>query len=269
MTIIESVTNPRIKRLAGLLASKKQRDKYSLAAVEGARLCAEALEEEKNGRLHVVSVFASPQAVEKYSGYIDPKLFENDRSGKFVMISEKAAQKISDTASPQGIFAEVEFWQSGLDAKDLSPTGRYAVLDGLRDPGNIGTVIRTADALGIDGAVLVDCCELYNPKLLRSAMGSAFRLPTAYAQSMEQVQEILSLRGIKTYAAVVDKDAQDLTASGLGAGCAVVIGNEGAGLSVKDADMCDKKITINMKGRAESLNAAAAAAILLWEMSKK
>lgn len=270
MTELQSTANSTVKLFAQTAFSKKHREKLRLAALEGARLCSEALSEEKNGRISVEKVFATREALVKYDKYIDPKPFFDDDSGKYILINQAVAKKFSDTDSPQGIFALVRHWAMPLGENcAIQKNGKYAVLCGLQDPGNIGTIIRTSDALGIGGVILIGGCELYNPKLIRSAMGSAFRLPIFISSSLQDAIQILKKNGIKSCAAVVDKDADDIKITDMSGGCAVVIGNEGAGLSDSEAKLCSQRITIRMRGRAESLNAASAAAILLWEMSGK
>lgn len=242
-----------------------------MAVLEGARICSDALAECSRGNIGICSVFATETALERYERFADRGLFESDRDGKFCIITEQIAEKLSDTKNPQGVFAVVKMWEKKLSPELLNAKGRYAVLDNLQDPGNLGTIIRTADALGFDGAVLVNnCCELYNPKVLRSTMGSVFRLPVFTADSLEKAVECFSKAGgIKSYAAVVDADAKTVGDFKFQGGCAVVIGNEGSGLTDEDAALCTERITIRMTGNAESLNAASAAAILLWEMSKR
>lgn len=267
--LIESTANPKIKQYVKLRDSKKARRELSMAVIEGARFCSDALAQEKRGKLKIICVFATEQALDRYSDYIDRTLFDNVSSGKYFMISQAVADKISDTGNTQGVFAVAQTWDVPFTVEALSGGGRYVVLDNLQDPGNIGTILRTADALGLDGAVLANrCCELYNPKLLRSTMGSIFRIPIYMADDLKTAAEIMHGAGIKLYAAVVDENAVPLGSFMFKEGSAVVIGNEGSGLSVSDADICDERITIHMRGNAESLNAASAAAIILWEMSK-
>ena len=145
--------------------------------------------------------------------------------------------------------------------------GKYIVLNSLQDPLNIGTVIRTADALGINGVVLCKCCDLYNPKVVRGTMGSVFRIKTIETDFEDIISEFEE-KGITSFAAVVDKSSQSLVDCDFSNGCAVVIGNEGNGLSKEDIELCDEKFTIKMHGSIESFNASTAATIILWEMSR-
>ena len=145
--------------------------------------------------------------------------------------------------------------------------GKYVVLHGLQDPGNLGMIIRTADAVGMDGVILSESCELYSPKVIRSTMGSAFRMKIFESRDTDELFSCLEKNGIKSYAAVIDKDAEDLRTIRFDGGCAVFIGNEGNGLPAEISSRCTVRATIRMSGHINSLNAAMATGIFMWEMS--
>lgn len=232
--------------------------------LEGARLCAEVFEKYLSGELRIYAAFATETALEKYSRYIPDELTAADI---FFTVSEDAADCMSETKGSQGVFAIVYSDEKKLEQGDFSCGGKYLVLDNLQDPGNVGTILRTADAVGVSGVIMCNnCCELYNPKTIRSAMGSVFRLDIYLADTLYDVCELFKASGIKTCAAVVDHTAVSVTECDFSGSCAVVIGNEGNGLSAEDADVCDEKITIRMQGNINSLNAAMAGGIILWEM---
>ena len=136
----------------------------------------------------------------------------------------------------------------------------------MQDPANLGAVIRTAEALGINGAILYNCCDLYNPKALRASMGSILRLPVLISENLAEDIKAYKANGFKSYAAVPDSNARDITKVDFFGSDICVIGNEGNGVSNQVLSACDELITINMLGRAESLNAFAAGAITMWEM---
>ncbi len=139
--------------------------------------------------------------------------------------------------------------------------GRYLVLDGLQDPGNVGTIWRTADALGADGLLLVSgCADRFNPKTVRATMGACFRLPT-----WEVTVEELAAMELPLYAAALGPDTETVGRTDL-AGKTVVIGNEGHGVSQEVLALCRGSVRIPMRERCESLNAAAADTVILWEM---
>jgi TrmH family RNA methyltransferase len=142
---------------------------------------------------------------------------------------------------------------------------RYLVLDGLQDPGNVGTIWRTADALGADGLLLINgCADPWNPKTVRATMGACFRLPV-YEVEEEQLPVLLKNSGLPLYATALREDTVDIKTADLSRS-AVVIGSEGRGISDALLNMSEKTLKIPMRERCESLNAAAAATIVLWEM---
>ncbi len=260
MEIISSRENAGVKEYCKLISGKKQRDAVGKFAAEGVKLTLEALH---NG-VRIEKVFFTAGAEKKYG----EKLFELLNSGAAVsIITEELSRKMSDTDSPQGVFAICEKREQVFDLEQIMSGRVYAALVDLQDPGNMGTIIRTAEALGVQGLLASEgCCDLYNPKVLRATMGSAFRMPFAVVSEPEQVLRELSRRGITSYATVLDIHAESLTEIDFSGGGIAVIGNEGNGLSESIANACDKRVTIRMKGNAESLNAAMAAGIVLWQM---
>ena len=150
----------------------------------------------------------------------------------------------------------------------IPETGGILVLDGVQDPGNVGTVIRTAEALGAGAVILVNACaDPFGPKTARATMGSIFRQCVA-EMTVPELKDLLTRRGLKLYGAALTHDSVDIRdAVFTDAACAV--GSEGRGLSAELLDMCDRKMIIPMTGRAESLNAAVAASVILWEMFRR
>lgn len=266
---IISKENPKIKLCNKLLRSKKSRQEMGLFFIEGARLCGDALDEWRKGKLELAAVFASENALFKYKDYINPEYFEDDRSGIFYTVDDNICKKISDTKANQGVFAIVKSKDNCLNIDDIDSNGKYLILNNLQDPGNLGTLLRTADAVGISGVILSNnCCDIYNPKVLRSAMGSIFRVKVYVENDFSKVIDMLKSKQLKTSAAVVDKDAVSIIDADFSKGSAVVIGNEGNGLSNDDAMLCDERVTIKMHGNINSLNAAMAGGIILWEMKR-
>lgn len=266
---ITSKDNPKIKLYAKLSSSKKAREENGLFVLEGARLCSEAVDRWREGKLDIHSVFASEKALEKYPEYIDSSLFTS-RSEIFHTIEDKICEKLSDTKGSQGIYIIANMSNNILSCECIKSNGKYLVMNNLQDPGNVGTILRTCDAVGADGVVMTNnCCDLYNPKTLRAAMGSVFRLNIFSCPDFSQAIKMFSECGVRSFAAVVDKDASAVECVDFSNGAAVVIGNEGRGLTSEDAGYCDEKITIKMQGNIDSLNAAMAAGIILWEMKRK
>ncbi len=259
MTIITSKDNPSVRLYTRLASSKKERKNYGMFVLEGYRLIYDAL----NEHAHVSQIFFTEEAYDKY--YFE--LSQVDlKEVKIIIISNELGMKISCTEKTQGIFAVCNVPQSRDLKHSLKTDGRYVVLYQLQDPGNLGMIIRTADAMGIDGVILSESCELYNPKTIRSTMGSAFRINIFEECDIDEILNLFRSSGIKSYAAVIDKDASDLRKCSFSGGSAVLIGNEGNGLPAEASEKCDEKLTIKMTGNVNSLNAAMAAGIILWEM---
>ena len=260
--LISSRENPAIKRVRSLLGSAKARRESNRFVLEGARLCADAA---RSG-IAVEAAFLTARAEETY-----PDLTGAIRQvAKTVYeIPESLATAIGDTQHPQGVFCVCAPPPVRLLAESLPKTGRFMVLENVRDPGNLGTIIRTAEAFGLDGLLLsAECCELYSPKVLRGSMGGALRLPMAIVPDLPAAIDCWNAQGLRTVACVADATATPLPEMTLGDGCMLFIGNEANGLTPETQAACTVRMTIPMKGRAESLNAAVAACIALWELTR-
>ena len=148
----------------------------------------------------------------------------------------------------------------------INPLGRYVALENLNDPSNLGAVSRTAEALGVSGIILsANGCDPYSPKSLRASMGTLLRMPVII---FDDFSTGIKQSGLKSFACVVDKQVKSITDIEFGEGSVVMIGNEANGLTDDAKNIADEKITIKMSGKIESLNAATAAAISIWEMMK-
>lgn len=259
MEIITSKDNPVIKLYQKLSSSKKERVEYGLFVLEGLRIVQDALRED-SGITHLI---VTKQATERFG----EELFQADlRDTKTIVISNELGNKISSTEKTQGVFAVCRIPEKKKPV--FKDNGRYIVLYGLQDPGNAGMVIRTADALGMDGVILSGCCDLYSPKVIRSTMGSVFRVNINIENDTDALFAMLADAGVSTYAAVIDKDARDISRCGFSGRCAVFIGNEGNGLPREVSARCTERVTIPMRGTINSLNAAMAAGIMMWELAK-
>ncbi len=254
--IISSRKNTAVMLYRELDRERKARERENAFNIEGVRLCEEAI----NAGLKIINAFVSQTAEIKHS-----RLCEKLREvcGP-VIITDELAEYISDTRSPQGIFITAEKPAGKTDISKISG-GRYMILDGLQDSGNIGTIIRTCDALGTDGLILSpECADVYSPKVVRGAMGSLFRLPLLIAELPPVIAE-MKKNGFTVYAAVLDKNAENIENAVFPDNCAVVIGNEGNGVSEEVIQTAGSSIYIPIEN-AESLNAAVAAAIFCYKM---
>ena len=173
---------------------------------------------------------------------------------------------VSPMEAPQGALFLCE--QPEMRPPQALSGSRYLVLDGLQDPGNVGAIWRTADALGADGLLLVNgCADPWNWKTVRATMGACFRLPVWEVEAGE-LPALLERSGLPLYATALRADTVDLRRADLSR-CAVVIGSEGRGISPEALALCDKTLKIPMNSTCESLNAAVAAAVVLWEGARE
>lgn len=179
-----------------------------------------------------------------------------------VTVPADVMTSISPLRTPQGMLAVCRMPETALP--DRLTGQRYVVLDGVQDPGNVGTVIRTADAFGCDGVLLLSgCADPYSVKTLRASMGAVFRIPV-WQTDAAAMRARLDAAGLPLYGAALRSDTEDVRALELRR-CAVAIGSEGRGLTEQVLALCDRTVRIPMAAHCESLNAAMAAAVLLWE----
>ncbi len=254
---ISSKENSLIKLVCGLQKSAKERKENGLFVLEGLRICDDALQ---NG-IQFDKLIVSKTAFEKLNKDIE-KMASN--ATDCYLLNDSLFKKISDTATPQGIIAVAKIPQKSDSKIDLK--GRYIALENLSDPSNLGAVSRTAEALGVSGIILSDnSCDPYSPKVLRASMGTLLRMPVII---LSDFASNISRLGLTVYSCVVDSTAEKITEQSFCDGCVLVIGNEANGITEQTKNNSDKLITIPMSGKAESLNAAIAASIAMWEMMK-
>lgn len=259
MQTISSRKNPVVKLASEIASRASVRREKGLFFCEGARLCGDAAESE----VEIQTVFFTAEAQEKYRMYTDALMGACQEA---YLIEPHVAALLSQTKNTQGVFCVCRQTRRGAVPYD----GKSLVLENIQDPANLGAVMRTAEALGLRDIILAgDSCDLYSPKVLRASMGAVFRLPVYLTGDTGGVIEDCRRNGVRTYAAVPDETALQLGGFRFPETCVVFVGNEGAGLSETVIGNCDHRLTIPMRGRAESLNAAAAAAVILWEMQKE
>lgn len=261
MEKITSRKNPDIRDMRLLLRDRAARESYGVFAAEGDHLCRELCGCSGSEGFEIRLFLFTEKARETYPETVETMLSLAERSE---VISGELAEYISDTKTPQGLFVTAGRKRAG----DMPENAKRAViLDGVQDPANVGTIIRTAEALGVDFAALgAGCADAWSPKALRASMGSVFRLPCISGDAVEIINTLRPRFSV--YSAMLDESAARLGTIRFPERAAVVIGSEGRGVSREIADLCDGKIYIPISG-AESLNAGAAAAIILWELTKK
>lgn len=251
--MITATGNKRIKWLVSLSEKAKERKKEKVFLVEGSKMFEEADEK------YIREVYVSEGYIEKNG--IPDKL---EKIG-YETVSDEVFKKISDTKSPQGILCVMEQYEYTMEELLEKENPILVLLEDIQDPGNLGTILRTGEGAGIDGVIMTrDTVDIYNPKTIRATMGSIYRVPFLYADSMEAVIERLKDKGVAVYAAHLSGenyyDSFDFTK-----GSAFLIGNEGNGLKKETADLADSYLKIPMEGKVESLNAAIATSLLMYE----
>lgn len=249
MERITSRQNPLVARLRKLGSDKKTRRLEGAFLCEGRKLVEEAL---RWG--------AEVETLVTAEGTAPPDGLP--AGARLVEVPADLLKAVSTVDTPQGMLAVCR--TPGLTPPERLAPGRYLVLDGVQDPGNVGTVWRTADAFGADGVFLLPgCAEPFSPKTVRATMGACFRLPL-WETGLEELTGLLAAAGLPPYATALREDTADLRSADLSR-AAVVIGSEGRGVSQAVLDACALTLKIPMRDRCESLNAAVAASVVLWE----
>lgn len=255
MEKITSKNNQLVKDTKKLFTSPRARKESGAFVLEGARLCFDVL----NSFYTVDKVFITQSAYDKYQTQADELIKKADVA---YIITDEVATKLSDTVATQGIFAVCKM-QNNSQAQ---VKGKVITLDNVQDPSNMGAVVRTAEALGIDAIITYQGCDIYNPKALRASMGSMLRVNIVDTDDLQSCLNQLKAQGFKVYSTVPDSSAQNITSVNFENDCICVIGNEANGVEENIKALSDGLITIPMLGRAESLNASVAASITMWEM---
>ena len=255
---ISSAAHPLIQQAAAL-ARRRREEESGLFSAEGSHLVEAALE----ASAPIRQVFFSLGYRRSEEG--ERLLLRAERAGaELIEVPDHLLKKICDAATPQGIMAMVASSATYLSALPRSENPLLAVCDAISDPGNLGTIIRIADAAGADGVILLPgCCATYAPKVVRATSGSLFHLPMIRANP-EELTEFLAGRGIPLLATDLNGDIS-LYDADLRGPCALVVGNESRGTSPFLLERAQRRLRIPMPGKAESLNAAVATALCLFE----
>lgn len=258
MIVISSSQNQAVKEIKSL-KNRRDREEKGLFYVEGRRIVEEALKEGTDIKAVAVSEdFASDP---RNAGLLE-KL---DKPGiKVYLLTQKLFKEITDTETPQGILAVIGIRKHEL-AHELDRKGLYVIMDSVRDPGNMGTIIRTADAAGFSGVILSKgCVDVYNSKVLRSTMGSVFHMPVYQACDVKETVSLMKSNGISVYVSHLEGKVSIFEAD-MSSGVAIAIGSEADGVSGELKSLADLLVRIPMPGKAESLNASVAAGIMIYE----
>ena len=252
--MISSAGNKKVKEIKELLNKPRARRESGCFVVEGPRMVSE-IPEGMLEALYMSESFARASGREMYPGA--------------EIVADQVFNSVSDTRTPQGILAVVRMQE---EAAEVNPGGGsegraplYLFLENIQDPGNLGTILRTAECAGVSQVIMSrDCSDIYSPKAVRSTMGSIFRVPFRICSDFAGTVREYSSRGVRVYAAHLGgkKSCYDEVYTGP---CGFMVGNEGNGLTQEAASCADELIRIPMEGSAESLNASVSAAVLLYE----
>lgn len=246
MEQITSRQNPLMSHIRKLNTSRSYRRSQGIFVGEGMKLLDEALRWQANVQTVVCAKGTEVPA-------LPPQV-------RLVEVPGDLLKSIADTDSPQGLLFLCGIPEMALPQQMAE--GTYMVLDGVQDPGNVGTIWRTADAFGGAGLILVNnCADPWSPKTVRSTMGACFRLPL-WTATLPELKD--KLGDMPLYATALRADTEDVRAQNLNR-CALVVGSEGRGVSEETLSLCNKTLIIPMVDRCESLNAAVAGSVLLWE----
>lgn len=254
--MITSQTNTKIKHVTALISNARLRRKERTFVVEGDRIVSEI-------PAHRIKECYVSEDFDNFSIIPDGVNYE--------VVSASVFKKMSDTMTPQGILCVVSFGDDNAEdflGKHREGALRLLVLESIQDPGNLGTMIRTAEGAGFDAVIANSgTVDVYNPKVTRSTMGSLFRVPVMYVQNLSDILSTMKELGITTYAAHLNGD-KSYCEQKYSNRSAILIGNEGNGLTDEISSNCDVLVKIPMEGRLESLNASVAAALMMYEVRR-
>lgn len=255
--MINSTANKQIKNLSQLMKKAKARREQRVFVVEGIKMYREVPKD----RLVMTYVSESFYEKEENRNLLKDTAVE--------VVADHVFDSVSDTRTPQGILCLVRQREYTLEEMLKKEDPLLLVLENLQDPGNLGTIFRTAEGAGVSGIIMsTGTADIYNPKTIRSTMGSLYRMPFLYAGDLKKALGELREHGVCSYAAHL-QGSKEYCCQDYRKGTAFLIGNEGNGLSAELSDQADAYIKISMCGELESLNAAVAAAILMFEAKRQ
>ena len=260
--MITSTSSSQVKHVISLLSKARERKKNKEYVVEGVRMVSEVPAD------LLVKIYMSERFHSNNPEYVHELVKKQGISSDSIeIVADNVFDRMSQTQTPQGIMAVVRMNDSSISDM-LTDNPLLILVENLQDPGNLGTILRTGEGAGINGVIMShDTVDIYNPKVTRSTMGSIFRVPFVYVDDLLEVAETIKQKNIITYAAHLN--GTDYTKEDYQKGTAFFIGNEGNGLTDKLTDKAQKKIKIPMCGKVESLNAAMASGLLVYEARRQ
>lgn len=266
--MITSMSNPRIKQVIQWQTKAKERHRDKVFVVEGTKMYQEAPESAVR-EVYVSLGFMERLRQSDGAGHENGKLMDRLAVTGYEAVADEVFAKMSDTQTPQGILAVIEQPEYELNLLLTRENPLFIILENIQDPGNLGTILRTGEGAGITGVIMSDnTVDIFNPKVIRSTMGSIFRVPFLYEANLLKVMERFHKAGIETYAAHLQGKVYYDKSSFRGP-TAFLIGNEGKGLTEELARAASSYLKIPMEGMVESLNAGVAAALLMYEAHRQ
>ena len=264
--MITSTSNQQMKHIATLLKKSKERKNAKSFVVEGPRMVVEAPVEDLKA-VYVAEAFE--QVPENAKILCELKEKCEKAHAIYEIVADNVFKSVSDTQTPQGIMAIVQMPEYSLEQLVEVENPHLLLLESIQDPGNLGTMVRTGEGAGVTGIIMnKTTVDLFNPKTIRSTMGSIYRVPFIVTEDLSETMKQLQKKGISLYAAHLkgehSYDEEDYTNA-----CGFLIGNEGNGLSDEIANLADTYIKIPMEGQVESLNAAISATLLMYETNRQ
>ncbi len=255
--MITAAGNSRIKNLVKLNQKAKERKEQNVFVVEGIKMFLEAPIERIREVYISESLFLKGSCAQKLE------------QCKVEVVSDDVFLKITDTVTPQGVLCVIEQFHYSLPSLLTKENPLLLILEDIQDPGNLGTILRTAEGAGVDGVIMSrETVDLYNPKTIRATMGSIYRVPFIYTDCIQELISNLRAHGVLTYAAQL-QESSDYDKLDYKKGTAFLIGNEGNGLKSETVQAADAYLRVPMAGKVESLNAAVAASILIYEAARQ
>lgn len=264
--MITSAANAKVKQVIQWQTKTKERKKDKVYLVEGFKMFEEAPEES------ILEVYISKDTMEKMAqeeGFVEENLKKKINNMSYEIVAPEIFRKMSDTQTPQGILTVLKQPEYSLEEMLRKDKGLFVVLENLQDPGNLGTIIRTGEGAGITGVIMsAGTVDIFNPKVIRATMGSIYRVPFVYAPDVKAVVKQMNDMGIHTYAAHLQGKTYYDSFS-FKESTAFIIGNEGNGLEKETANAAEYYLKIPMEGSVESLNAAIATSLLIYEAHRQ
>lgn len=271
--IVTSTQNKYVSLARGL-ANKKSREKERAFRFDGVKLMCEALKCGVEIRFILSSERLWQEVLEKAQRLYG--ISESDIKCKIVFVSDTLFERISEENAPEGAICVAKYAESlhgyaeAGTFSSIDKSENVLLLESVRDPQNVGAIVRVAAAFGVDRIIMSDdCADIYNSKTLRASMGTVFSMRIDKTEAVALAVRSLRDCGRRVFAAALDRNSQKLGEIDVRRGDCVIIGNEGHGLSKETVDLCDGTVFIPMSDGVESLNAATAAAVLVWEFFGK